>query len=87
MLNLEYNTQQPHLLMAEYGRGVKKMIEYAFTITNIIGQAVYTHTLTDEEVKKGSFTIDLENIKLEKGIYLTKMSNNGSSTIQKLVIR
>lgn len=65
----------------------KQGVDYTFTITNIIGQAVYTHTLTDEEVKKGSFTIDLENIKLDKGIYLTKMSNSGSNTIQKLVVR
>ncbi len=65
----------------------KQGVSYSFTITNIIGQAVYMHTLTDEEVKKGDFTIDLENIKLDKGIYLTKMSNNGSNSIQKLVVR
>jgi len=65
----------------------KQGVSYTFTISNIIGQAVYTHTLTDEEVKKGSFTIDLENVKLDKGFYLTKMSNGGNNTIQKLVVR
>jgi hypothetical protein len=60
---------------------------FSFVITNVIGQVVYTHTLTDEEVRKGSFTISLEQMKLDKGIYLTKMINGDHSSVQKLVVR
>ncbi|MDI1235566.1 MAG: T9SS type A sorting domain-containing protein [bacterium] len=60
---------------------------YIFTITNIIGQTTYTHILTEDEVKKGIFTIDTEEIKLDKGIYLTKMVNGDHSSVQKLVVR
>jgi hypothetical protein len=60
---------------------------YVFTITNIIGQATYTHILTEDEVKKGLFTIDTDEIKLDKGIYLTKMVNGDHSSVQKLVVR
>ena len=60
---------------------------FSFVITNVIGQVVYTHTLTDDEVKKGSFTINLEQLKLDRGIYLTKMINGDHSSVQKLVVR
>lgn len=60
---------------------------YVFSITNIIGQSIYTHTLTEDEVKRGIFTIDTEDIKLDKGIYLTKMINGDHSSVQKLVVR
>lgn len=60
---------------------------YVFTINNIIGQSIYTHVLSEDEVKKGIFTIDIEDIKLDKGIYLTKMLNGDHSSVQKLVVR
>ncbi len=60
---------------------------YIFTINNIIGQSIYSHILTEDEVKRGIFTIDVEGIKLEKGIYLTKMLNGDHSSVQKLVVR
>ncbi len=60
---------------------------FSFVITNVIGQVVYTHTLTDEEVKRGSFTINVQQLDLEKGIYLTKMINGDHSSVQKLVLR
>jgi hypothetical protein len=60
---------------------------YVFTINNIIGQSIYTHILTEDEVKRGIFTIDVEGIKLDKGIYLTKMLNGDHSSVQKLVVR
>ncbi|NQW43124.1 MAG: T9SS type A sorting domain-containing protein [Bacteroidetes bacterium] len=65
----------------------KQGVTYTFTISNIIGQAVYTHILTDDEIKKGYFSIDVENFKLDKGIYLTKMTNGGANNVQKLVVR
>ena len=58
-----------------------------FTITNIIGQSIYTHFLSEDEVKRGIFTIDVDGINLEKGIYLAKMLNGGQSSVQKLVVR
>ena len=32
--SMGYNTQQPHLIIPEYGRNIQKMIEYACTIKN-----------------------------------------------------
>jgi len=75
------------MLQITHSLDIKQGVSYIFTISNIIGQAVYTHTLTDEEVKKGNFTINLENIKLDKGFYLTKLSNGSNNAIQKLVVR
>ena len=60
---------------------------YDFVITNVIGQVVYTHSLTDEEVKRGNFTVRLDNLKLDKGVYLAKMVNGDHSSVQKLVVR
>lgn len=60
---------------------------YDFVITNVIGQVVYTHTLTDEEVRRGNFTVRLDNLKLDKGVYLAKMVNGDHSSVQKLVVR
>lgn len=60
---------------------------YNFVITNVIGQVVYTHNLTDEEIKKGSFTVRLDEVKLDKGVYLAKMVNGDHSSVQKLVVR
>lgn len=60
---------------------------YTFVITNVIGQVVHTHTLSDEEVKKGSFSIRLDDVKLDKGVYLTKMIHGDQSSVQKLVVR
>jgi hypothetical protein len=60
---------------------------YTFVITNVIGQVVYTHILSDEEVKRGSFSIHIDEIKLDKGVYLSKMINGDQSSVQKLVVR
>jgi hypothetical protein len=32
--NLDYNTQQPHLVIPEYGRNIQRMIEYCCTIAD-----------------------------------------------------
>lgn len=58
-----------------------------FVITNVIGQVVHTHMLTDEELKRGSFSIRFDEIKLDKGVYLTKMIHGDQSSVQKLVVR
>lgn len=31
---MEYNTQQPHLIISEYGRNIQKMIDYASSVKN-----------------------------------------------------
>lgn len=31
---MQYNTQQPHILVPEYGRNIQKMIEFACTVEN-----------------------------------------------------
>lgn len=60
---------------------------YTFAITNVIGQVVYNHNLSDDEIRKGSFTVRMDEIKLDKGVYLAKMVNGDHSSVQKLVVR
>ncbi len=81
------NPMTGEVLQVNFDFEFKQGQVFSFVITNVIGQAVYTHTLTDDEVKRGSFTINLEQIKLDKGIYLTKMINGDHSSVQKLVVR
>lgn len=81
------NPLSGNLLQVTFDFEYKAGQTYVFTITNIIGQSIYSHTLTEDEVKKGSFTIDVEDINLEKGIYLAKMLNGDHSSVQKLVVR
>ncbi|MES2618553.1 MAG: T9SS type A sorting domain-containing protein [Bacteroidota bacterium] len=81
------NPLSGNLLQVTFDFEFKAGQSYVFTITNIIGQSIYSHTLTEDEVKKGNFTIDVEDINLEKGIYLAKMLNGDHSSVQKLVVR
>lgn len=60
---------------------------YEFIITNVIGQTVYTHKISEDEIKRGNFTVRLDNIKLDKGVYLTKFVSGDNSSVQKLVVR
>jgi len=81
------NPMTGDVLQVNFDFEFKQGQTFSFVITNVIGQVVYTHTLTDDEVKKGSFTLSLDQLKLEKGIYLTKMINGDHSSVQKLVVR
>jgi hypothetical protein len=65
----------------------KSLKEIDFVITNVIGQVVFSYRLTDDEVKKGTFKIKLDQIKLEKGFYLAKLSAGENSSVQKLIVR
>ena len=65
----------------------KASVTYQFVITNVIGQFVFTHALSDDEVKKGQFTINVDDIQLDKGVYLTKLHNGEHSSVQKLIVR
>jgi hypothetical protein len=60
---------------------------YTFVITNIIGQVVHTRLLSEDEVKRGYFSIQFDEVKLDKGVYLTKLINGNQSSVQKLVVR
>lgn len=74
-------------LQVNFEADAKQGQTYQFVITNVIGQVVYKHMLTDEEVRRGSFSIRTDEIKLEKGVYLTKMVHGDQSSVQKLVVR
>jgi hypothetical protein len=65
----------------------KSIKDVDFIITNVIGQVVFSYRLTDDEVKKGTFKIKLDQIKLEKGFYLAKLSAGENSSVQKLIVR
>lgn len=75
------------VLQVNFDVEFKAGTSFTFVITNVIGQVVYTHNLTDEEIKKGSFTVRLDEVKLDKGVYLAKMVNGDHSSVQKLVVR
>jgi len=65
----------------------KNNVTYTFVITNVIGQSVFTHAVTDDEVKKGHFTVNVDDLQLDKGVYLTKLHNGEQSSVQKLIVR
>jgi Domain of unknown function (DUF4290) len=75
MLNLEYNTQQPHLLMAEYGRGVKKMIEHALTITDKEERTLAAETIINVMALLNPTTKEMPNYKNKLWDHLHLMSD------------
>ena len=81
------NPMTGDVLQVNFDLEFKPAQVYTFAITNVIGQVVYKHTLSDEEVKKGSFTVRMDEIKLDKGVYLAKMVHGDHSSVQKLVLR
>jgi hypothetical protein len=75
------------ILQVNFDFDFKPSQVFTFVITNVIGQVVYTHILTDDEVKRGNFSVHIDEIKLDKGVYLSKMINGEQSSVQKLVVR
>lgn len=57
------------------------------SITNLIGQTIYSKVLSDADVKAGNVRFSIDDLKLDKGFYMIKLSYNASSQFQKLVIR
>jgi hypothetical protein len=81
------NPMTSDVLEVSIQSGVKNLKNLTFVISNVIGQLVYEYNITEEDLKKGVFVVKLDQIKLEKGFYLTKISNGEFSTVQKLVVR
>ncbi len=75
------------ILQVNFDFDFKPAQVYTFVITNVIGQVVYTHILSDDEVKRGNFSVRIDEIKLDKGVYLSKMIFGDQSSVQKLVVR
>jgi hypothetical protein len=75
------------ILQVNFDFDFKPAQVYTFVITNLIGQVVYTHILSDDEVKRGNFSVRIDEIKLDKGVYLSKMIFGDQSSVQKLVVR
>lgn len=61
--------------------------DVTFSISNVLGQMVYQHKLTQKDFSTGTFTADLSSIGLERGIYLMKMTMDGKTNVQKLVVK
>jgi hypothetical protein len=81
------NPMTSDVLEVSFQSGLKNLRNLTFVISNVIGQAVFQYNITEDDIKKGSFVIKIDQIKLEKGFYLTKISNGEVSTVQKLVVR
>jgi len=76
-----------NMLQVNFDLEFKSNVNYTFMITNVIGQSVFTHAVSDDEVKKGHFTINVDEMHLDKGVYLTKLHNGEQSSVQKLIVR
>ncbi len=61
--------------------------DVVFSISNVLGQQLFSYTITSKDFTNGSFSVDLSNQNLEKGIYLMKMSRDDKSSVQKLVVK
>ncbi|MDP2176852.1 MAG: T9SS type A sorting domain-containing protein [Bacteroidota bacterium] len=81
------NPMTSDVLEVSFQSGFKSIKNLTFVISNVIGQTVFQYSLTEEDLKKGVFVVKIDQIKLEKGFYLTKISNGELSTVQKLVVR
>jgi hypothetical protein len=75
MLNLEYNTQQTPLLMAEYGRGVTKMIAHASTIADKAERTQAAETIINVMAMLNPITKEIPNYKNKLWDHLHVMSN------------
>lgn len=57
------------------------------SITNVIGQSLFSHIINQSDVDRGSIRIEIADLKLSKGLYFVKMSSGEHSFTQKLVLR
>jgi 5-hydroxyisourate hydrolase-like protein (transthyretin family) len=56
-------------------------------LTNLIGQQVYLTKLSDVDLSRGYFRLEIEQLKLDKGIYFVKFSVAEYSKVQKMILR
>lgn len=56
-------------------------------ITNVLGQTVYTHSLTAADYANGFVKINVSESKLDKGIYLVQIKSGEANKTLRLVIR
>ena len=56
-------------------------------LTNLIGQQVYLTKLSDIDLTKGYVRLEIEQLKLDKGIYFVKFSVAEYSKVQKMILR
>jgi len=61
--------------------------QVALSVTNLIGQSMYTHIIQQGDIQRGYVRIELADLKLSKGLYFVKMSSGEYSNTQKLVLR
>jgi hypothetical protein len=57
------------------------------SVTNVIGQSLYTHLINQSDLDRGSIRIEIADLKLSKGLYFVKMASGEQSFTQKLVLR
>lgn len=69
--NLEYNSSS----------------EVKLTISNVIGQVLLTYYLTDGDIAKGSFKVNLTENDIRKGMYFVKLSSGEQTTLKKLIVK
>lgn len=61
--------------------------EVKLTISNVIGQVLFTYYLTDADLANGSFKVNLSENDIRKGMYFLKISSGDQNTLKKLIVK
>jgi hypothetical protein len=67
--------------------GFKHSDDVTLTVTNVIGQQVYTHIVSQSDIAAGNFKISLAENNIGKGIYFIKLVYGEHTSLKKLVVR
>ncbi len=67
--------------------GAKQFPSAELTITNVLGQKVFTYGFTAADYLNRSVRIDLGETRLDKGVYFVKISSGEHSSLQKIAVR
>lgn len=57
------------------------------TISNVIGQVLFTYHITEADIANGNFKVYLSEHEIRKGMYFLKISSGEQSTLKKLVVK
>ena len=68
-------------------KNYKNKVGSTLTISNVIGQVLFTYIITDSDLLNGSFKVNLAENDIRKGMYFLKLSSGEQSTLKKLVVK
>ncbi|MBU6325656.1 MAG: T9SS type A sorting domain-containing protein [Bacteroidetes bacterium] len=74
-------------VVVNFSEAALKSGQVQLSITNVIGQSLFSHIINQSDIERGSIRIELADLKLSKGLYFVKMASGEHSFTQKLVLR